>query len=71
MCKRYYEDDRPVKIPKRYMKWSDQKIERVLRRHECWTRLKNRFKPRKQDRIEYLEKELKIKIICFEDKSSD
>ncbi len=71
MCKKYYEDDTPLKIPKRYLKWSDKKIERVLRRHECWARIKNRFKPRKQDKIEALEEKTGIKIICFEDKSND
>lgn len=49
MCKNNYEYDTPLKIPKRFLKWSNQKIERVLRRHECWAGLKKRFGPHMQD----------------------
>lgn len=71
MCKNYYEDDRPVKVPQKYHKWSDKKIERVLSGHERWTKFKNRFKPGMQEEWEKLENKLGYKIYLFEDKPDD
>ena len=45
MFRTYYEDDRELKIPKRYLKWSDKKIDRVIKRLEYLARIKNRLTP--------------------------
>ena len=71
MCKKYHEDDRQKEIPKRYLKWSDKKIERVLGRHERWTRFKNRFRPGMREEWGKLENKLGYKIYLFEDKPDD
>lgn len=41
----YYECDETIKIPKRYQKWSEKKIDRVIKRREFFARVKNRFTP--------------------------
>ena len=45
MFRNYHEDDRELKIPKRYLKWSDKKIDRVIKRMEFLARIKNRLIP--------------------------
>ncbi|MBO5341087.1 MAG: hypothetical protein J6A73_00215 [Lachnospiraceae bacterium] len=41
----YYECDEAIKIPHKYQKWSDKKIDRVIKRREFFARVKNRFIP--------------------------
>lgn len=64
MFKNHYEDDREVEIPKKYMKWSDKKIDRVIKRMEFFAKLKNRILPtRKMPDLGF--------EIYWEDKSDD
>lgn len=45
MFRNYHEDDRELKMPKRYLKWSDKKIDRVIKRMEYLGRIKMRLTP--------------------------
>jgi len=43
--KNYYESDESLVIPKKYLKWSSKKVDRVIRRREAIARIKNRLTP--------------------------
>ena len=49
MFKNYHEDDRELKIPKRYLKWSDKKIDRVIKRLEFLAQIKYRLIPTRKN----------------------
>lgn len=38
-----FECDERIQIPKKYLKWSDEKIERAIKRRELFAKVKNRF----------------------------
>ncbi len=41
----YCECDETIKIPEKYQKWSDKKIERVIKRKTFLARIKSRIMP--------------------------
>ncbi len=55
----YYECDETIKIPEKYQKWSDKKIDRVIKRRIFFARIKNHITP-SENKLEKLSYKVNI-----------